>query len=78
MAILQYKGNSERFIERLYSFDIGKAKTTVPSFKKLPDKLSIPAAFSELVSLSNFKTLSSEVGDTFGFLYSEIFIVSQN
>ena len=62
LAILQFKGNFERFIERLHSFDIGKAKATVPSFKNLPDKFSIPAAFFGLVSLSNFKTSSSKVG----------------
>ena len=32
-------------MERLHSFDIGKARTTAPSFKNLPDKLSIPATF---------------------------------
>ena len=60
LAILQSKWNFERFIERLPSFGIGKAKTTAPSFKYLRDKLSIPAAFSGLVSLSNFKISSSE------------------
>ena len=55
LAILQYKGNFERFIEILPSFGIGKAKTTVSTFKKLPKKLSIPAAFSGLVSLSNLE-----------------------
>ena len=39
IAILQPKGNFERFIERLHSFDIGEAKTTAPYFKNLPDKL---------------------------------------
>ena len=74
LAILQSKGNFERFLERLHSFDIGKAKTTAPSFQNLPDKLSIRAAFSGLMSLSNFKTSSSEVGEkvNFGLLYSEI------
>ena len=62
LAILQSKGNFELFIERLHSFDIGKTKTTAPSFENLQDKFSIPAAFSGLVSLSNFKTSSSEVG----------------
>ena len=32
------------FLERLQSWDIGRAKTWAPSFKKLPDKLSMPAA----------------------------------
>ena len=64
LAVLQSKGSLKRFIlERLHSFDIGKAKTTEPSFKNLSNKLSIPAAFSGLVSLSNFKTSSFEVGE---------------
>ena len=70
LAILQSKGNSERFIESLHSFDSGKAKTTAPSFKNLPDKFSVPAAFSGLVSLSNFKTSSSEVGEKANFCFS--------
>ena len=70
LAILQSKGNFERFIERLHNFDIGKAKTTAPSFKNLPDKLSIPAAFSGLVSVSNFKISSSEVGEKVNFWFS--------
>ena len=61
-AILQSKENFEHFIKRLLSFDIGRAKTTARSFKILPDKLSIPATFSGLASLSNFKTSSSKVG----------------
>ena len=75
LVILQPKGNFQRFIERLHSFDIGKAKTTAPSFKNLPDKLFIRAAFSGLVSLRNFKTSSFEVGEKVNFwvLYLEIF-----
>ena len=45
LAILQCKGNCEPFIERLHSFDIGKVIATAPSFKDLPVKLSILAAF---------------------------------
>ena len=67
LAILQSNGNFERFIERLHSFDIGKAKTNAPSFKNLLNKLSIPAAFYGLVSVSNFKILSSEVGEEVNF-----------
>ena len=70
LAILQPKGNFERFIERLHGFDIGKAKPTAPSFKNLPDKLSIPAAFSGLVSLSNFKVSSSQVGEKVNLWFS--------
>ena len=70
LAILQSKENFECFSERLHSFDIGKAKSTALSFKALPDKLSIPAAFSGLVSLSNFKISSSEAGEEVNFWFS--------
>ena len=70
LAILQYKGKFERFIERLHSFDIGKAKTAAPSFENLPDKLSIPAAFSGLVSSSNFRISFSEVDGKVNFWFS--------
>ena len=56
LAILQSKGNFERFIKRLHSFGIVKDKTTALSFKNLLDKVSISAAFSRLISISNFKT----------------------
>ena len=70
LAILQTKGNFEHFIERLHSFDNGQTKTADPSFKNLKDKLSVPAAFSGLVSLINFKTSSSEVGEKVNFWFS--------
>ena len=56
------------FHQRLHGFDIGK--TNAPSFKNLPDKLSIPASFFGLVSLSNFKTSSSEVDEKVNFWFS--------
>ena len=61
LVILKSKRNFEFFIERLYSFDICKAKTSASSFKNLVDKLYIPAALSGFVSLSNFKISSFEV-----------------
>ena len=45
LAVLQYKGNFERFIEILPSFGIGKAKTTVSTFKKLPEKIVYTSCF---------------------------------
>ena len=60
----------ERFIQRLNSFDISKAKATVLSFKNLTEKLSIPTAFSVLVSLSIFKISSSEIGEKVNFWFS--------
>ena len=70
LAILQSKRNFERFIEKLHSFYIGKAKTTAPSFKNLPDRFYIPAALSGLVSLSNFKISPPEGGEKVNFWFS--------
>ena len=67
---MQSKGNIGRFIKRLHSPDIGKAKTTAPSFKNFPDKFLIPATFSGLLNLSNYKTSSSKVGKKVNFLCS--------
>ena len=50
-AILQHLGNELSLIERLQSWDIGLAKTSVPSFRSLPDNLSMLAA---LVALGTF------------------------
>ena len=47
-----------------------KAKTTAPSLKNLPDKLSIPAAFYGLLSFSNFKTSSSGLGEKVNYRFS--------
>ena len=70
LVVLQTKGSFERLIERLHSFDIGESKTTAPSFKNLLDKLSIPAAYPGLASLSNFKTSSYEVDKKVVFWFS--------
>lgn len=42
-------------------------KTTAPSLKNIPNKFSMQAAFSGLVSLSNFKTSASEVVEKVNF-----------
>ena len=64
------QSNVGRFIKRLHSSAIGKAKTTAPSFKNLPDKFLISATFSGLLTLSNYKTSSSKVGKKVNFLCS--------
>ena len=44
-AFFQILGNELSLIEWLQSWDIGLAKISGPSFRNLPDKLSIPVAF---------------------------------
>ena len=45
-TILQLLGNKIDLIERLQSWKIGLAKISAPSFRNLPDKLSMPAALA--------------------------------
>ena len=68
LTIFQSKGNfsSKDYIVLI----LVKLKKAAPFFKNLPDKLSIPAAFSGLASLSNFKTSSSEVDEKVNFWFS--------
>ena len=49
-------------IKRLQSWDIGGAKTWAPSFKNLPDKLSMPAA---LDGFKPFKIVNIFSGDVY-------------
>ena len=67
LTFIQSKENFESFMEILHSFNFVKTKTNGRSFKNVPDKLSMPATFSRLVSLSNFKTSSPEVGEKVKF-----------
>ena len=43
-AILQLLGNELSLIKRLQSKEIGPGKISVPSFRNIPDKLSMSAA----------------------------------
>ena len=78
-AILQSKGNLDRFITRLHGFYIAEAKITAPSFKNLLNNLSIPAAFTGIIFLNNSKLHLSTLAkkETIGFLYLEIFYNKQ-
>ena len=44
--ILQLLGSKLSLIEGLQSWEIGIAKISAPSFRNLPDKLSMPAAIN--------------------------------
>ena len=62
LALLFYR-SEEIFlevIEKLHKSVIGLVKTSVPSFKKQPDRLSRPAALDALVFLKIFKMVLSE------------------
>ena len=57
---MQLLGKEWSLIERLQSWDIARTKTWAPSFKNLPDKLSMPAA---LDGFKPFKILNIFSGD---------------
>ena len=59
-AILQESRNFPELIERSHKSVIGLAKTSAPSFKKQPDRLSEPAALDTLVFFRIFKMVLSE------------------
>ena len=46
-AILQLPGSELSLIERLKGWEIGLAKISAPSFRNLPDKLSMSPALDE-------------------------------
>ena len=53
-AILQLLGSKLSLIERLQSWDIGFPKISVPFFRHIPDKLSMPTALDEFKPLKMF------------------------
>ena len=54
-------GNLSEVIERLHKSLIGMDKTFAPSFRKRPDRLSMPAAFETWVA---FKIVRVEFSET--------------
>ena len=58
---LQALGNTPREIDRLQRAETGLARMSAPSFKNLPESLSIPAASELLISCMISKTYFSVV-----------------
>ena len=50
-------------IERLQSWDVGLAKISGPSFRNLPDKLSMPAALDGFKPFKIFNIFSGNVSE---------------
>ena len=71
LAIWQSVGKSEYFMERLHSSEIGFARIFAPSFKNFPERLSIPAALSTVISFSNCSTWSSVTFQKFKFRWKQ-------
>ena len=55
-------------MERFHILVIGFAKMTAPSFKNLPERLSIPAALEISIFLNSFRAISSVVGFNWNLL----------
>ena len=53
--------NELGLIERLQSWEIGFAKISAPSFRKLPDKLSMPAALDGFKTFKIFNIFSGDI-----------------
>ena len=53
-------GNDDRSIDKLQSWEIGVESISAPSLKKIPGRLSKPAAFDVLVFFKISKTVSCE------------------
>ena len=66
-AILQLLGKELSLIERLKSWNIGHAKTWVPSFKNLPDKLSMLAALDGFKPFKILKFFSGDISKSWKF-----------
>ena len=61
LAILQSLGKSPEEMQVLHIFSIGFARIFAPSFKNLPETLSIPAAFEMSINSKTSKTFLSVV-----------------
>ena len=73
-ATLQLLGNELSLIERLQSWDIGFAKISAPSFRNLPDKLSMPAALDGFKPLKVFNILSEDVSENSKFNFLNVIL----
>ena len=67
LAILQLLGKELSLIERLQSWDIGRAKTWAPSFKNLPDKLSMPAALDGWKPSKRLNVFTGDISENWKF-----------
>ena len=61
LAILQSLGKSPEEVEILHIFVVGFSRIFAPSFKNLPEMLSIPAAFEMSISCKTPKTFFAVV-----------------
>ena len=73
-AILELLGNKLSLTERLQSWEIGLAKILAPSFRNLPNKLSIPVALDGFKLFKIFNIFSGDVSKTSKFKYLNLIL----
>ena len=74
LAILQSLGKNPEEMEILHIFVIGFARIFAPSFKNLPEILSIPAAFEMSIIYKPSKTFFSVVKFGLKLSFSSMFL----
>ena len=77
LAILQSLGKSPDEMEILHIFVIGFARIFAPSFKNLPEILSISAAFEMSINYKTSKTFSA-VKFRLKLSFSSVFVILVN
>ena len=66
-ATLQLLGNELSLIKRLQSYEIGLGKISVPSFRNIPDRLSMPAALDAFKAFKPFNIFFGDVSENSKF-----------
>ena len=64
---MQLLGKELSLIEKFQSWNIGHVKTWAPSFKNLPDKLSMPAAIDGFKPFKILNIFSGDVSESWKF-----------
>ena len=69
LTILQLLGNELSLIERLQNWEIGLAKISAPSFRNLPNKLSMRAVLDGFKPFKIFYIFSGNISENTKFKY---------
>ena len=73
-AILRHLGDELSFIETLKSWEIDLAKISSPSFRNLPDKLSIPAALNGFKPFKILNIISGDISENSKFKFLNLIL----
>ena len=73
-AILRHLGDELSLIETLKSWENGLAKISSPSFRNLPDKLSIPAALNGFKPFKILNIISGDISENSKFKFLNLIL----